>query len=116
MSCGWMETWLEVCKQKVMINRAEEVVTAALASLLSCPPIARAGEMWCQGDAGSAPHSPHSTAGCPTRSRWHRQSWAACHHHHQWQDTGITPVLASPTTNALGVRTLCPGQSWVPHG
>lgn len=116
VSCGWMETWLEVCKDQVMINRAEELVTAALASLLSCSLMADAGEMGCQGDAGSAPHSPLSTAGCPTLSHWHGQSRAVCHHHHQWQDTGITLVLASPISNALGVRTLCPGQSWVPHG
>lgn len=38
-----METWLEVCKQQVMINRAEEGVTAALVLLLSCPLIGHAG-------------------------------------------------------------------------
>lgn len=41
-----METWLEVRKQRVMINGIMEVVTAMLALLRSCPPgIVHAGKM-----------------------------------------------------------------------
>lgn len=86
---GWMETWPEVCKQRVMINGVEEVVTAMLASLRSCPPQHRT----CWEATGSAPCSLHSAASCSTLSHWHGLSWAVCHCHHQRQDTGTTPML-----------------------
>lgn len=86
---GWMETWPEVRKQRVMINGVKEVVMATLASLRSCPPQHRT----CWEDAGSAPRSPHSAAGCSALSHWHGLSRAACHHHHQRQDTGTAPML-----------------------
>ena len=84
-----METWLEVRKQWVMINGIEEVVTAMLVSLHSCPPRHRT----CWEDVGSVPCSPRSAAGCSALSRWHGLSWVACHCHHQRQDTGTALVL-----------------------
>lgn len=85
---------------------------AALASLLSCSPITHEDVV------------PGRCRLCPTQPTWHcwlpqTEPLAQAqlgHHHQQWQDTRTTLVLASPTTNALGVRTLCPGQSWVHHG